>query len=138
MTVVLCADDRGGLVFHGRRQSRDLMVRADLLRLAGGRPIWMDPYSREQFTAEEQGDLRVSRDILAQAEMDGLCFLELQPPQPYLERAEELIVYRWNRLYPADRRLALPPPGWHLARREDFPGHSHPTITREVYCHETA
>lgn len=131
MTVLLCADDRGGLTFLGRRLSMDRRVRGDILAQAGGRPLWMDDYSRRQFT--EAGDLRVSRDILAQAGPEDLCFLERQPVQPYLDRADRLIVYRWNRRYPADRRLDLPPEGWRLVSQQDFPGHSHETITKEIY-----
>ena len=59
--------------------------------------------------------------------------MELRDPAPLLERAGRLVVYRWNRLYPADRRLSLPPAGWRLLSQSDFPGHSHPRITKEVY-----
>ena len=34
MTLVLCADDRCGLSFNGRRQSRDRLVSEDLLAQA--------------------------------------------------------------------------------------------------------
>ena len=52
-----------------------------------------------------------------------------------LERMEGLVLYHWNRRYPADAWLDVRPgpPGWTLARREEFSGHSHERITKEVY-----
>ena len=132
MILVLCADDRGGLSFHGRRQSRDRAVSADLLREAAGRRVWMEPCSRPLFPAEAE-NLCVSERPWLQAGPGELCFLELQDPAPALEGAEKLILYRWNRHYPSDRKIALPPAGRRLAARTEFPGHSHDTITKEIY-----
>ncbi len=48
---------------------------------------------------------------------------------------EGLVLYRWNRRYPADVYLDIrpEPPGWRLVSREEFSGSSHPRITKEVY-----
>ena len=110
MTLILCVDDRGGLSFNGRRQSQDRRVREDLLTMAAGGALWMDDYSRRQFTEPE-----------------------LQDPEAALERADRLVLYRWGRHYPADRRLDLPPAGWRLEGQTEFPGRSHDMITKEIY-----
>ena len=132
MTVILCADDRGGLSFNGRRQSRDRAVSADLLSQAQGHTLWMEPSSRPLFP-EEATNLRTAAEPWRQAGPEDLCFLELTGPDAALEGADRLILYRWNRHYPADRRLPLPPTGWALSTQEEFPGHSHDTITKEIY-----
>ena len=62
MTLILCVDDRGGLSFNGRRQSQDRRVREDLLTMAAGGALWMDDYSRRQFTEPEAAAIRVDRD----------------------------------------------------------------------------
>ena len=78
--------------------------------------------------------IRVDRDPAARAaEGDGLCLLELQDPEAALERADRLVLYRWGRHYPADRRLDLPPAGWRLEGQTEFPGRSHDMITKEIY-----
>ena len=123
MTLILCVDDRGGLSFNGRRQSQDRRVREDLLTMAAGGALWMDDYSRRQFTEPEAAAIRG----------DGLCLLELQDPEAALERADRLVLYRWGRHYPADRRLDLPPAGWRLEGQTEFPGRSHDMITKEIY-----
>ena len=131
VTLFLCADDRGGLTFNGRRQSRDRAVMDDLLREAAGRPLWAEEYSLPLFP--EGARPRVLPAGQLPPDPEALCFVELRDPAPLLERAGRLVVYRWNRLYPADRRLPLPPAGWRLLSQSDFPGRSHPRITKEVY-----
>lgn len=127
MTLILCVDDRGGLMFNRRRQSQDRLVRQDMLRLCGERPLAVSPYTARQFAPE---------DPVKVTEMPGeadIFFLEDLPPQPFLDRAQKLILYRWNRAYPGDVRIALPPQGWKLEEQAEFPGYSHEKITREVY-----
>ena len=134
MTLILCVDDRGELSFNGRRQSQDRRVREDLLTMAAGGALWMDDYSRRQFTEPEAAAIRVDRDPAARAaEGDGLCLLELQDPKAALGWADRLVLYRWGRHYPADRRLDLPPEGWRLEGQTEFPGRSHDMITKEIY-----
>ena len=132
MTLVLCADDRGGLSFAGRRQSRDRLLCSDLLAMAEGRLLWVEPYSRSLFPASAP-PLRTSDQPWIQAGPEDLCFLELQDPFPALERADRLVVYRWNRRSPFDRALQLPPAGWQLTAQNEFPGSSHKIITKEYY-----
>ena len=110
MTAIVCVDEAWGMAFHGRRQSRDRAVCARILEDA-------------------------AEDFLAQAGPGELCFVEEPPLLPWLDRLEGLVLYRWNRRYPADAWLDVRPgpPGWTLARREEFSGHSHERITKEVY-----
>lgn len=135
MTLILCVDDRGGLSFNGRRQSQDRRVREDLLAMAAGGTLWMDGYSRRQFT--EPGGCRhpggPGTPPPGRQRGAGCALLELQDPETALERADRLVLYRWGRRYPADRRLDLPPKGWRLEGRTEFPGRSHDMITKEIY-----
>ena len=52
MTLAFCVDDRGGLSFNRRRQSRDRAVSADLLSQAGECTLWVEPCSRPLFPEE--------------------------------------------------------------------------------------
>lgn len=135
MIAIVCVDDRLGTQFNRRRQSQDRAVRARMLEDAGGRPLWMNAYSAGQFAPEEQACIRVAEDFWDRAGAGELCFAEDGCVRARLPRVEALILYRWNRLYPADRHLDADPArlGWRLAAREDFPGFSHKLITKEVY-----
>lgn len=132
MIAVICMDDRGGMLFNRRRQSQDRLLRSDLLREAAGRPVWMNAYSAKQFTAPPE-NLRPAEDFLDRAGPGELCFVEDRDLTPWLEKLEGLILYRWNRTYPADLYFTLPLEGWTLERTEEFAGSSHEKITKEVY-----
>ena len=83
---------------------------ADLLAQAGGCTLWVEPYSRPLFPQEAE-HIRAAEEPWTQAGPEDLCFLELTGPAPALERADRLILYRWNRHYPSDRKLAPAPGG---------------------------
>ena len=54
---------------------------------------------------------------------------------PYQNKLEKIVLFRWNRVYPADTwlDLSLDEEGWHLVNCQEFSGSSHKTITQEVY-----
>ena len=134
MKLIVCVDRNNGLSFNHRRQSRDRLLRQRILALAGARTLWMDRYSAALFGAELDGHtVRVEEDFLAQAAPGDFCFLEDRSPRPTAERIERLILFRWNRVSPADLSFDLDLSGWRLAESGDFPGSSHDRITQEVY-----
>lgn len=131
MILAACIDDRGGMLFNRRRQSQDRLLRQDLLAEAAGRPVWMSAYSYKLFSPAPE-NIRAAEDFFTRAGKGELCFFEDADPAPWLAKAEQVILYRWNRTYPADRYFSMPPEGWTLERREDFPGSSHEKISKEV------
>ena len=130
MLAVVCVEDRNGMLFGTRRVSRDQAQQQDLLALCQGRTLWMNDYSVPLFAG---ADIRVDPDFLQKAAVGELCFVEDQPLLPVLDRLEGLVVYRWNRSYPATRRLDLDLSAFTLTDTREFPGSSHETITREIY-----
>lgn len=132
MRIAVCVDDQNGMLFNRRRQSQDRLLREDLLREAGDRPLWINAYSARQF-GPLPPNVRTAEDFLEQAGPGEFCFVEDQDILPYQERIEGILIYRWNRRYPADTRFPLSLEGWKLERREEFPGSSHERITKEVY-----
>ena len=134
MILMAAVDDNMGLMFNHRRQSRDRLLRQRILALAGDRALWMDRYSADLFGKELEGHtVRVDEDFLTQAAPGDFCWLEDRSPLPAAERIEQVILFRWNRAYPADLYFDLDLTGWTLTSSEDFPGSSHDKITQEVY-----
>ena len=133
MIVIVCLDDRAGQLFHGRRQSQDRAVRKNILYETQGAALWIDAYSAGQFDRETARNLHVDENFLDKASAGAYCFVEGRALTPYTGQIEQLIAYRWNRVYPADVRLDLDLTAWHLVRTEDFTGHSHEKITKEIY-----
>ena len=134
MIPIVCVDDSWGMAFGGRRQSRDREVSARVLADAAGRPLWCAPSSLTLFGPGAEGHLTAAEDFLNRRAR-GVLLRGGRPLLPWLERMEGLVLYRWNRRYPADVYLDIrpEPPGWRLVSREEFSGSSHPRITKEVY-----
>lgn len=134
MVLIVCVDDENGMAFANRRQSQDRLLRERLLRLSGGK-LWLNAYSAKQFSQEESAHFTIDESFLAQAGTGDFCFAETTDPAPYEERMEKIILYRWNRRYPASLHFAVPlaAHGWKRISAEDFKGSSHETITEEVY-----
>ena len=135
MHLFLCVDNKDGMMFHHRRQSRDILIYLDILRLCGGQTLHMSPYSLPLFPPEYHDRIRVSETFLRDAPSDACCFAEKPPFLPFLDRIRRVTLYRWNRLYPADIFLDIPldPPYWQHLESAEFPGKSHKLITRDLY-----
>lgn len=130
MHLIVCIDERNGMAFGGRRLSKDRRLREDMLTLTEGNTLWMSPYSAAQFE-EAAPQIRACGDFLALAGEGEYCFCETALPE---DRIENLILYRWNRHYPADLHLPRELPEQRLlVQVTEFPGFSHENITREVY-----
>ena len=133
MNVIVCVDDRLGMLFNKRRPSQDQVLRERLMRLCGGRPLFMNAYSAKQFASFPPEKFAVSEQVLSQAGEDDWCFAEDQHLLPWAAHIRQLVLCRWNRSYPGDFFLDLPLDGMHLVSAEEFPGSSHEKITLEVY-----
>lgn len=133
MRLILCVDDQGGLTFHHRRQSQDRAVRADILQMCGDTKLWVTAYTAQQFDAEQRAYLMIVKNGFEDTALEDFAFLEDAEPESYMHEADQIILYHWNRRYPADRKVTLPLTGWNCKERTEFPGYSHEKITKEVY-----
>lgn len=139
MQVIVCIDDDGGMLFHQRRQSRDRILIEDILEATAkaGKVLWISPFSERLFSREVIEELRplitTSDDFLDQAQPDDFCFVENRPLKSYEEAIESIIIYRWNRKYPADTFFDIDLEKWQKESSTDFAGSSHEKITREIY-----
>ncbi len=132
MTAVVCIDNRNGMMFNKRRQSRDSVLIDDLMGLCKGKVLHMCPYSASLFENYRENIL-TDESFPETAGENDICFFENKDPSPYAESIDKLIVYRWNRHYPSDLKLTLDMSGYKLQNRTEFKGSSHDKITREEY-----
>ena len=130
MKLIFCLDDRGGMMFNGRRQSQDKELRKRILETLDGKPLIMSPYSSKQFV--EGGNIIISDAPQSEAN-NGIYFVEDLPFS--LEGVEEITIYRWNRHYPSDVKFGidLSKEGFVLDSVYEFEGSSHEKITEEKY-----
>ncbi len=133
MILMAAIDDKNGLLFQGRRQSRDRVLMQQILSRTADSLLWIAPYSAALFGQAPR--LRVSKRFLDEAGPGEYCFVENCSVAPYADRVEQIILYRWNRRYPGDLFFDIDVTNgrWRLASSRSFAGSSHEAITEEVY-----
>lgn len=132
MIVILCLDDKKGMMFNNRRQSKDKFVIQDILKLVDGKKLLISSYSESLFQGLES-KLIIDDNFLNNPAEEDYCFVENNNLKDFSEKIEKIIVYKWNRIYPSDLKLEITIQDWNLIDRFEFVGNSHDKITREVY-----
>lgn len=134
MTIYVCLDDKNGMLFNKRRQSRDAAVLEDI---QAGIPetLTIAPFS-EKLIRGAQIPYALAPEDLTALSPDAHFFLEDKPSLDVLSMADAVIIYRWNRHYPADTHwdIELAECGFSLKETREFAGKSHEKITKEVYA----
>lgn len=133
MTVIVCLDDKGGMMFGARRQSQDSVLRDRILNDNMGRKLYMNEYSYKMFSQNTENYAICDNNFLSVSDEDDVCFVENVDIRPYAEKITKIIVYRWNRVYPATMYFQFPNGDWKLVSRSDIGGSSH-DITEEIYA----
>ena len=118
------------MLFNNRRQSRDRIVRKNILEYINGAKLYMDEYSFKQFS-EDKADNIVVCDNFSNVENSDFCFVEKQHINT--EQINKLIVYRWDKIYPADVSFGMNKIKLNLTETLEFQGYSHEKIVREIY-----
>lgn len=133
LTVAITVDDKMGLAFNKRRQSRDRLLIDDLCKKTD-KDIYISSYSALLFE-EHKERVKIVDDPLRDCPDGGFCFVEMTELSPYVESISTLIVYHWNRLYPADKRLDIDVTncGFKMTAKYEFVGSSHDKITKGTY-----
>lgn len=139
MIIIAVVDDNNGIAFNNRRQSQDRLLREHILSMTENKPLWMNHYSEKQFVDIEGKNQIIVDDLFLQKVASGeYCFIENTAVSLYKNRIEKIILFKWNRKYPADMYfdVDLTSPEWKLQYTDEIKGFSHEKITEEIYSHE--
>lgn len=134
MKLIVCLDDRGGMAFAGRRQSKDRCVTEDIVRDLADGVLFVTPYSAKLFERYQIRLETVSDPTSAARKYpNSTVFLETAPAPRDVNGIDAVTVYRWGRSYPFD--LSFETDLSALRRRGvlTFKGNSHDKITKEIY-----
>lgn len=128
MKFIVCLDDNNGMLFNNRRQSRDSVVIADVINGLGGEKLNVFPFSQQLFS--QYGN---SINVVSAIDADGVYFIENIDIKSFSETVDEIVVYRWNRVYPADFVCDVDFSRFIIKSAYEFEGSSHEKITRIIY-----
>lgn len=135
MIVIAFVDEKGGMMFNSRRQSRDKTALQRIVDMTAASVLWMNEYSAPLFADVTAPQIQVDAQFLDMAGPGDYCFVENVDISPYLSFVEKIVLFHWNRSYPSDVKfpIKLDSGKWVLQTREEFAGSSHEKITLEVY-----
>jgi len=131
MKLIFCIDDKKGMMFFGKRQSQDSVLREWIINRTSGNKLWMSSYSAKQFS--DQTNYVVDDNYISNAMVGDFCFIEDKGYS--LDNVSEIILCKWNRKYQADKffDIDLKANGFKKVSSEDIKGSSHDKITIETY-----
>ena len=132
MKFIFCIDKKNGMMFFGKRQSQDRVLREYILaKIPSSAKLWMSEYSKEQFNDDEK--IVVDNQYLQNANDEDYCFVEDLDYD--VSKTDEIILCHWNRQYQADVffKLDLKKERFQRISKENIKGSSHDKITIEVY-----
>ena len=124
MKLIICLDDKNGMMFNKRRQSKDVVVAEKVKEIIGNNLLHIHSYSSPIFP-----EATVCESF---ENIDGFAFIE-NPDYIIPEKVQELYIFKWNRHYPSDKKFKMDMSDFSLVSTEDFAGNSHENITLEIY-----
>ena len=134
MNICVCVEDNMGMSFFGKRLSRDRVMIDRLLSHTEYENIYISAYSAPLFEGAGDSRVKITDNFRASGECD-ICFFELEHITEYADSVDRILMYRWNRRYPSDKKFPFSPEahGYKLTSTCDFAGSSHDKITEEVW-----
>ena len=131
--VAITLDDKGGMMFNNRRQSRDKLLIKDLCDKTECF-IYISAYSALLFE-DFKDRIKIVDNPLEECPSGALAFVEGYKLSAFTDDIDELIVYCWNKVYPSDVKLDIDinASGFKMYAKYEFTGNSHDKITKGVY-----
>ena len=130
MKVFVCVDENYGVGFNNRRQSRDSAIVLKIVENTEGSNLYMNEYSAKLF--KKNSKIVVDNDFLSRVKED-YCFVEVDSLADYDDKIDTIILFKWNKVYPSDKKLEIDFSVRKLEKTFDFKGTSHEKITCEVW-----
>lgn len=128
LKIIICLDDNNGMLFNNRRQSRDRLLTADIIENLKDEKLNVFDFSSQVF-AEYSEKINICTELTK----GKTHFVENVDLKPFEDSISEIIVYRWNRSYPADFTCDVDFGKFTLVSETEFAGNSHEKITKLIY-----
>lgn len=134
MTLIVCVDSNGTILFNKRRVSRDAAVISDIIsnHSADGSPLMVLPYSKSLFNEypveviDSLDEIKEYTDRVLFAESSGLSRLN--------GFVTTVVLYVWDKVYPKGESFDLDLSDYSLISEIVITGKSHKEIVRRVYA----
>ena len=132
MKLIVCLDDKKGMMFNHRRQSRDSALIDDLICHIADSKLYITEFSEKLF-CDKTCQYEVVEAPCNVATKNDYCFIEDKKNILNKDDISEIVIYHWNRHYPADVWFDVDMSDFNLISVSEFAGSSHDKITKEVW-----
>lgn len=114
MKIIYVLDQKNGMMFNHRRQSFDQAILkkivADVNEVEGR--LWLSDYSKELFASYDVNMMSLEEFDLSKANEKDFIFIEnidvdLEVMIANKEISIELEFYRWDKVYPSDKKMSF-------------------------------
>lgn len=135
MNLIVCLEEKNGMMFNKRRLSQDVVIREDIYNNLEGKNLIMNNYSFKMFQKDNCNKNIVVSENLPVDNNEDFQFIEDKQLSKYEDKIDKLIVYYWNRRYPSDLKfdINLSNDVWKVISEIEFPGKSHEKITKKIF-----
>lgn len=133
MIIIACVDEKSGMLFNNRRQSKDSVLTKHIVQLVGENKLWINRFSSSIFEEYIGQNVIVDDEFLSKIGENEYCFIENISPDSIKDKVNKIILYNWNRHYPADKFWDLSQECWTLVSEHNIVGSSHEKITERIY-----
>ena len=97
MNIIVCLEDKNGMMFNKRRLSQDVAIREDIYKNMDGKSLIMNAYSYKMFSKDEPKIDIIVREDLPVCDKENLQFIEDKQLGNFESEIDKIIVYYWNR-----------------------------------------
>ncbi len=131
MTLILCLDQKDGMLFNKRRQTFDYELLDMICKSFKGK-LFISSFSEKYFG---QRSVTVLSSPLTDAPSESAVFIENEDVTPFIGNIDKIIIYRFGCVYPADTYFTVKPleSGFRLAGRIKFSTEVHKDMFKEIY-----
>ena len=133
MILIVCVDERNGMLFNNRRQSRDKVLINHILEKTKDKKLWITGFSQDMFDVVENKHIIIDNKFYEKADKEDFCFVEDIDVNTVIDKVDKIVIYNWNRLYPADLYFDISLDNWLVTSENEFSGSSHKKITEKIY-----
>ena len=133
MILIVCVDERNGMMFNNRRQSRDKILTGHIIEKTKEKKLWITTFSKDIFNTEIDENIMIDNNCYSIAEKEDYCFIEDIDANIFIDKVDKIIIYNWNKHYPADRYFNINLNNWEMISEEYFEGYSHENITEKIF-----
>ena len=133
MILIVCIDERNGMLFNNRRQSRDKVLINHILEMTKDKTLWITGFSQDMFDVVDNKQIIIDNEFYEKADKEDFCFVENMDVNTLIDKVDKIVIYNWNRHYPANLYFDISLDNWVVTFENEFIGSSHTRITEKIY-----